>query len=181
MVKVLEVEPTPNPDALKFIVDKRLVDQGAKSFDSPEAGQNDPLAQALFALGPIRSVFYMDRFVTVSKPPQSEWNGLEQKIISTIQDKAEPVAEKTVEATSLPAGEGLLARVNQVLNDNVLPALAGDGGGLQILEFDEKNFTLVVQYQGACGSCPSSTSGTLYAIQNLLQRLVDERIQVIPG
>jgi Fe-S cluster biogenesis protein NfuA len=70
----------------------------------------------------------------------------------------------------------MLAKINSLLDDRVRPALAGDGGGLQVMGLDGK--TLFIRYQGACGSCPSSTSGTLMAIQNLLQAEVDEELVV---
>ena len=70
----------------------------------------------------------------------------------------------------------VLAKINALLDDRVRPALAGDGGGLQVLGLDGK--TLLIRYEGACGSCPSSAAGTLMAIQNLLQSEVDEDLVV---
>ncbi len=66
--------------------------------------------------------------------------------------------------------------INSLLDDRVRPALAGDGGGLQVMGLEGK--TLFIRYQGACGSCPSSTAGTLMAIQRLLQSEVDEELVV---
>ncbi|HIO70018.1 MAG TPA: NifU family protein, partial [Nitrospirales bacterium] len=71
----------------------------------------------------------------------------------------------------------LLEKINAVLDEKVRPALAGDGGGLNILGLD--GLTLKIHYQGACGSCPSSTAGTMMAIQNVLKKEVDEGIQVV--
>ncbi|MFZ1519381.1 MAG: NifU family protein, partial [Ignavibacteriaceae bacterium] len=59
------------------------------------------------------------------------------------------------------------------------PALAGDGGGLEVLGLD--GYTVKIRYQGACGSCPSSISGTLMAIEGLLKRDVNPAINVIPA
>jgi Fe-S cluster biogenesis protein NfuA len=178
-MKVLGVADTPNPDALKFITDGRLVRDGARSFDGPAAGREDGLATALFAAAPVTSVFYMDRFVTVTKPPHLSWTEIQPAIVKAIETTAQSVPDEPAE---VPAGDStddqLLQRINAVLDANVRPALAGDGGGLQVMEF--KDYVLTVHYQGACGGCPSSTSGTLFAIQNLLQRLVDSRIQVLP-
>jgi Fe-S cluster biogenesis protein NfuA len=82
---------------------------------------------------------------------------------------------------TLPKGGdvALLQQINALLDDRVRPALAGDGGGLQVLGLEGK--TLFIRYQGACGSCPSSSAGTLMAIQNLLQAEVDEALVVTPG
>ena len=66
-----------------------------------------------------------------------------------------------------------------MLDDRVRPALAGDGGGLEIIGLTDK--TLQIRYQGACGTCPSSIAGTLMAIQNLLQTEIDEELTVVPA
>ncbi|MFA6025614.1 MAG: NifU family protein [Ignavibacteriaceae bacterium] len=71
----------------------------------------------------------------------------------------------------------LLKKINEVLNQKVRPALANDGGGLEVLGLN--GVTLKVRYQGACGSCPSSISGTLRAIENLLKKEVNPVIEVI--
>ena len=81
MVKVVSVVETPNPDALKFMVDQSLVDNGSRSFDSPANAKDDSLASSLFSLGPLFSVFYMDRFVTVTKPPTMDWTTLQGQVV----------------------------------------------------------------------------------------------------
>lgn len=177
-MKVMNFEPTPNPNAMKFNVDGRLIEGGSRSFDSAEAALADPLASALFALGKVESVFYMPGFVTVNKRADADWASLA------------PAVARTLETTSLavPAGgdgasvadaQGLLSQINQVLDAQIRPALAGDGGGLEVVTLEGK--TLVIRYQGACGSCPSSITGTLQAIQNLLRVEVDEDLVVTPA
>jgi len=64
-----------------------------------------------------------------------------------------------------------------VLDERVRPGLAGDGGGLEILGLEDKR--LLIRYQGACGSCPSSISGTMYAIEHMLKEEVDPEIEVV--
>ena len=64
-----------------------------------------------------------------------------------------------------------------MLDQKVRPALAGDGGGLEVLEID--GLTVKIKYQGACGSCPSAISGTLMAIEGLLRRDINPAIDVV--
>ena len=63
-----------------------------------------------------------------------------------------------------------------VLDEQVRPYLLADGGGLKVLSLEENR--LKVHYQGACGTCPTATTGTLYAIESMVKR-VDPEIQVI--
>ncbi|HJW08246.1 MAG TPA: NifU N-terminal domain-containing protein, partial [Holophagaceae bacterium] len=86
MPKVINIEPTPNPDALKFIVQGSLLRSGTRSFKDFAAAVGDPLASAIFGLGKVTSVFYMDRFVTVNKEGGSEWSDLIDPICEAIED-----------------------------------------------------------------------------------------------
>lgn len=178
MVNIIEVQGTPNPDAIKFITDARLVERGAKSFENAEAAKGDELGMALFASGPVASVFVLDRFVTVTKLPNADWPELEPKLREAIEGHGQAVALKTpVPATPSATNDEILSKIEEIIDENVRPALAGDGGGLEVLAYQDG--VLTVHYQGACGSCPSASAGTLYAIQNLLQRMVDPKIQVV--
>jgi NFU1 iron-sulfur cluster scaffold homolog, mitochondrial len=176
MVNVIDVQPTPNPDALKFIVNAKLTEKGAKAFDDRRMGESDPLAKALFDVGPVAGVFMLDRFVTVTKFHAADWPELQDKIAQTIEENAQPV-EAPAEGPAA-GGDDAMAKINKVIDENIRPALAADGGGLEIVGYQDH--VLSIRYQGACGGCPSSTMGTLYAIQNLLQRMVDDKIKVEP-
>jgi Fe-S cluster biogenesis protein NfuA len=177
-MKVMNFEPTPNPNAMKFNVDGKLIEGGSRSYDTPAAADGDPLATALFQLGLVTSVFYMPGFVTVTKVEGASWGNLAPSIARTIETvELTPVAS---DASAGIGGEGgLMDKINRVLDTQIRPALAGDGGGLEVLGLDGKN--LQIRYQGACGSCPSSIAGTLAAIQNLLQAEVDEGLVVTAG
>jgi Fe-S cluster biogenesis protein NfuA len=178
-MNVIDIEPTPNPDALKFILDATVLDAGSRSYDTAAAAKDDTLAAALFAVKGVQSVFYMAQFVTVTKTSTTTWTDLQPSVINALKKSAAPTAAPA--STNGTAKEkdqdALLERVNQVIDDSVRPALAGDGGGLEVIEL--KDFVLTIHYQGACGSCPSSTAGTMMAVQNLLQRMVDRRLRVV--
>jgi Fe-S cluster biogenesis protein NfuA len=175
-MKVLNFEPTPNPDAMKFNVDGRLIEGGSRSFDTPSAADGDRLATSLFAIGRIASVFYMPGFVTVNKSPEADWGSLAPTIARVIETTAEGLPQGS-SARATATGDAVLDRIHEVIDAQIRPALAGDGGGLEVVSLEDH--TLTIRYQGACGSCPSSVSGTLMAIQNLLQAEVDERLTVV--
>lgn len=179
MPKVVNIEPTPNPHALKFILNAPILKSGVRSFRDFGAAVGDPLGSAIFALGDVSSVFYMDRFVTVNKAAEAEWTALIDPICETIEETQTQdgvVGEQPGKAFEGTQDEKL-ARIMQVLDARVRPGLAGDGGGLEVISFD--GTTLEISYQGACGSCPSAGGGTLQYIEGLLQDEVDPSIRVI--
>jgi NFU1 iron-sulfur cluster scaffold homolog, mitochondrial len=180
MPKIADIEYTPNPNAVKFILKEPVTNGSSRSFQSAESAQADTLADALFKIGNVTSVFYMDRFITINKEDEVSWEDLLKKLADPIRS-APSVTDLTAQEAATPVyvqGENpLLDRINQVLDERIRPGLAGDGGGLEIIGLDEKK--LLIRYQGACGSCPSSIGGTLMAIEYMLKEDVDPEIEVV--
>ncbi len=178
MLIIQDVDLTPNPQALKFILNKRILQFETRNFSSPDEAENDPLAKGIFAIDGVVSVFYMDKFITVEKRADINWGVIQKNLINFIKDFDESTIppEKEIEGKTIEETE-LLKSINDILDQRVRPALAGDGGGLEVIGLD--GMTLKIRYQGACGSCPSSIRGTLVAIENLLRREVNPSLDVI--
>ncbi len=179
MLKVSNIQPTPNPDALKFVLQQPILKRGVRSFRDFGSAVGDPLGSALFALGNVTSVFYMDRFITVNKEHEAQWTDLIDPICETIEEckaveGAEGAQPKHLDGTD---PDETLTRINELLDTRIRPGLAGDGGGLEVISFD--GTTLEISYHGACGSCPSAMGGTLQFIEHLLQDEVNPAIRVI--
>ncbi|MCK5941702.1 MAG: NifU family protein [Planctomycetes bacterium] len=186
-MKVSSIQPTPNPNAFKFLMDQAMARPGqTKAYAKPEQAQDDALAQGMFAVPGVETLFFCDNFVTVSMVADADWRSVAEQITKLLESH-EPVelgdgdgdaAKGDDPLASIPKGgdPAMLSQINALLDDRVRPALAGDGGGLQVMGLEGK--TLYIRYEGACGSCPSSTAGTLMAIQNLLQSEVDEDLVV---
>ena len=75
------------------------------------------------------------------------------------------------------SGDPKIAEIDALLDERIRPYLAGDGGWLDIVELVDNK--LMIRYQGACGSCPSSLTGTLMAIENMIKDQIDPDIEVV--
>ena len=170
----LMIQSTPNPNALKFVLNTPVKTNGNWTYKSAKECATNPLAGAIFALDPhVKEVYFFDNYITVTQDGDVDWEGLEGKIQKTVLEKigshdpgfATPEPEKK----AAPAGSDSpeMAQINEILDQTVRPALQMDGGDIQLVDY--KNNTLRVFYQGACGSCPSATMGTLKAIENILK------------
>lgn len=181
MLQVQDVDLTPNPQALKFILNEKLLTRETRNYKTAVEAQNDPLASGIFAIGGVVSVFYMDKFITIEKDPKVAWGNIQRPFVEFIKnfDKAQIPAENDSPQMSSEEETALLKKINEILDTRVRPALAGDGGGLEVMGLE--GHTLKIRYQGACGSCPSSIRGTLVAIENLLRREVNPTIEVVPA
>jgi Fe-S cluster biogenesis protein NfuA len=191
MPKIDNIEETPNPNAVKFILKEPVTAGTTRSFHSAEEAAGDPLAAPLFAVGDVSSVFYMDRMITVEKADEADWDDLLPRLAVPIR-AAEGVATNGGAApqptNGQPAGVGgalgammsddpRLLRINEMLDEKIRPYLASDGGWLEVVSLQEH--TLTIRYQGACGSCPSSLSGTLMGIESLIRQEIDPEIEVV--
>ncbi len=181
MPKIADIQETPNPNAVKFILKEPVSWGTSHSFKKPEDTENDKLAKSLFAVGNVVSVFYMDKMITVEKTDETDWDDLLPTLAVPIRE-AEAVQKSAAASVGgaiavATSDDPRLAQINDILDERIRPALAGDGGWLEIVGLTDK--TLTIRYEGACGSCPSSLTGTLMAIERMIKDEVDEDLEVI--
>jgi len=183
MPKIAEIEYTPNPNAVKFVLKEAVAVGFPKSFPNAETAEHDDLAKALFAVGHVTSVFMQDKFLTVSKTEDKGWPEMLPLLAAPIRAAASAGGQTGAPATPRvfskvdDENDPLLKDIRMVLESGILPALAADGGGLELVGRHEKQ--VMIRYVGACGSCPASLTGTLMAIEGMLQKEVDPEIVVI--
>jgi Fe-S cluster biogenesis protein NfuA len=184
MLQVVRKEPTPNPNAFKYHMSEALVEKGALHFSNPREAVDVPLARHLLEDGSVSSVYIQDNFVTISANQWADWGYLEDLLREELggfdRTKTSGIAAAAEErraAADAEITDELLIKANQLIDRYVRPALAGDGGGLEVVGIEDK--TISVRYQGACGSCPSATAQTLRAIENLLRTQLDPEITLV--
>ena len=187
MPKIADIQETPNPNAVKFILKEPVSNGTSHSFKTADVALDDPLAKSLFDIGEVVSVFYMDKMITVEKSDDAEWDELLPTLAVPIR-AAETVRSSNGNGKGAAASVGgaiaaaasddpKIAQINALLDEKIRPYLAGDGGWLEVLELEDA--TLKIRYEGACGSCPSSLTGTLMAIENMIKEEIDPDISVV--
>lgn len=83
----VEYQPTPNPNAGKFVTNRPVVpDGGSRSYFDPAEARDDPVARALMGLPGVRSIFMVDDFITVTKAPTTAWDDLIPAVRKAIRD-----------------------------------------------------------------------------------------------
>lgn len=176
----ITIQPTPNPNALKFILNKPVKKEGNSTYKTPMACGENKLALNLFTLRGVDQLHFFENVVTITKFGYEEWEILETQIIETIQgsmpahnaDYNDPDPEKDRRANLPPE----LKAIEVILDKTIRPGLQGDGGDIQTISYEDN--VLLVRYQGACGTCPSSTTGTLEAIKGILRDQYNPDIDV---
>jgi len=177
MLMVEDVDLTPNPHALKFILNERLLKAETRQFPDRDSAQEDPFAKGIFEINGVVSVFYTDKFVTIEKAKDANWGQIQKPFIEFLKSFDVTLIPEEKEVTINENEDELLKKINEILNQRVRPYLASDGGGLQVLGVEGNK--VMIRYQGACGSCPSSISGTLAAIEGLLKKDLNPALEVV--
>jgi len=72
--------------------------------------------------------------------------------------------------------------IDSVLDSDIRPMLVMDGGNMEIIDIKENipHYDLYIRYLGSCSGCSSGSTGTLFAIESVLQQKIDENIRVLP-
>lgn len=176
----ITIQPTPNPNALKFILSRDVMTEGKISFKSPQDCREVPLAACLFDLRGVDQIHFFQNVITISKFSFEDWNSLEPAVQTCIESFIEdhdpnikvfdPEADRRAHLTPE------MQKIEEILDKRIRPGLQGDGGDLAVKDF--KDNVLIVKYQGACGTCPSSTTGTLEAIRSILREEFNPEVEV---
>lgn len=179
----LMVQSTPNPHALKFVVNTPVKAAGNSTYKNAGECEHNPLARAVFDLDPhVKEVYFFDNYITVTQDGAADWPALEEKIKAVLLDKIKdhdpgfstPQPKRPEGGMAAQTPE--MTRINSILDQTVRPYLQMDGGDIQLVDYT--NNVLRVFYEGACGSCPSGTFGTLKAIENILREQFNPDIVV---
>ncbi len=185
-LKVVRTRETPNPNALQFVVNAAILDNGNISFANKEEAKDDKMAAALFEKPGIINVYVMENFITVTKDDKTSWVPLKDRVWKSIDDTvAVYQSEKKVQLSGVDVvnfakldNEKKLQGIEMVLDRSIRTNLAKDGGGVELKGIEGNEVS--IHYQGACGSCPTSTSGTLKYIQGQLREQLHPELTVKP-
>src|SRR3954468_23876491 len=113
MPKISDIEETPNPNAVKFILREAVSNGTVHQFGSAELAENDSLAKALFDVGHVVSVFYMDRMITVEKDEEGDWDEMLPTLAIPIR-----AAESTTVSGAAAAAAAVGGSLAAVLSDD---------------------------------------------------------------
>ncbi len=176
----VQVQTTPNPSALKFILNRLVKTEGKATFTSPDQCRDIRLAADLFELPGVAQLHFFENFITVTFSDELEPDRVEASVAAVIRSRMpvhnpdfQPAGHKPKPQVELSPE---LQKIEEIFNRTVRPGLQSDGGDIEVVSLN--GHVLTVNYQGACGTCPSSIMGTLDAIRSILSAEFDPDIDV---
>lgn len=178
----VNLEFTPNPDSLKYVVNRSLALKSAVNFSSPkDAETGSRLAFQLFALPGVTQVLIGSNFISINFANQDDLQSLNELCIQSIKDFLK-TGSPVLEAGALPKKESVLSEIEskicEVLDKEVRPAVAMDGGDIVFEKYEDGY--VYIKMQGACSGCPSSLMTLKMGVESRLKEAIPEIVEVIP-
>lgn len=179
-------ESTPNPNAMKFVVNKRIVND-IYEFKSLEDSSESPLAKSLFGFEFVNEVFFDFNFVSIIQKPGFKWEenvmDVREFIRSFIQDNNTIVFEENIKKaskvkTDIPIDD-VSKEIIKIIDENIKPAVASDGGNILFESYETDTKKVNVILQGACSGCPSSTITLKSGIETMLKDMLPGMISEV--
>jgi len=182
----IQTEKTPNPSTLKFLPGRAVMAEGTADFRDAEAARRSPLAERLFRIEEVRSVFFGGDFITVTKAEEADWQAIKPIVLGVIMEHfvtGAPVLLDSAGATAsdeeLPIAQEdaeIVGQIKELLDTRVRPAVAQDGGDIVFRGFERG--VVMLHLQGSCAGCPSSTATLKMGIENMLKHYIPEVVEV---
>ncbi len=185
-------EVTPNPSVMKFGTNKALTATNVEYKNIDEASKSSPMAQALFNFPFVKEIFISQNYVSVTKYDVVEWNDVyseirtfirtylqeNKTIIQELPQKQKVESKKSKEKT-LQNLEGTPAKIVDILDEYIRPAVASDGGNIAFQSYNEDSKVVSVILQGACSGCPSSTATLKNGIETMLKEMLPGQVNEV--
>ena len=177
-------ESTPNPEVMKFVANRMLVDKSIE-ITKAEQAQDISIAKALFNFPFVKSLYLSSNFISIAKTENVQWDNIAMQLRIFITDYLNEEGLKnytehiTVEeevTTKKPDFTDKEKAIIDLLNEYIKPAVEADGGAITLHSY--KGDVVTVNLKGACSGCPSSTSTLKGGIESLLNQKIDPNIVV---
>jgi Fe-S cluster biogenesis protein NfuA len=183
----IQTEQTPNPQTLKFLPGKVVMDNGTAFYQNIDEAVDSPFARRLFTVDGVEGVFFGSDFITITKNKKYDWQVMKPSILGGIIDHfnsddvtVERLDNKDLEnnAEKNEDDSEIVKQIKELLDTRVRPAVAMDGGDIIYNNFEDG--IVYLKMQGACSGCPSSTATLKMGIENMLKHYIPEVQEVRP-
>ena len=181
-------ESTPNPNVMKFVVNKKIV-KGVYEFKNVDETSNAPIVKSLFTFPFVKEVFLDFNFISITQNSTSNWdeNVMEVRefIRSYIEDNNILIYEDLINTNSSIVEldteniDDISKEIIEIIEKHVKPAVASDGGNIVFQSYDQETKNVNVILQGACSGCPSSTITLKSGIENMLKEMLPGMISEV--
>ncbi|MDR3326351.1 MAG: NifU family protein [Rhodospirillaceae bacterium] len=177
----IQTEHTPNPNAMKFLPGRVVMEHGILDFPNIKSAECSPLAMRLFAIKGVIRVFFGTNFIIIGKNDVISWDILKSQVLTVVKDHyisgANILLHDVNDTNVIDSDDEIVIQIKDLIDSRVRPSVINDGGDIIFRSF--KDGIVYLHMQGACSGCPNSSATLKYGIENMLRHYVPEVVKVI--
>lgn len=180
----VSLEFTPNPNTLKYSVNREILKKGALNLPSKESAKGkSPLADQLFEIPGIDGVMIGKDFVTLTKSETGDWDVVHKGASTLIETFFQDPNNQAVTDLTLSETEEskdlteIEKKICDILDQEIRPAVAMDGGDITFEKYE--NGIVYLYLQGSCAGCPSATMTLKMGVEERLKKEIPEIKEVV--
>ncbi len=166
---LIETQATPDPEVMNFFPPRKILKAGSAEFVDAKSLRRSPLAEKIFDLGGIFSVFMTADLLSVTKDKNASWDDLKPQILAELMDYLSTGAEIVIE-TETPEEDDIVRQISGLIAARIRPALQNDGGDIIFRDF--KNGVVYVELTGNCYGCPYAAVTLKEGVERVLKTYI---------
>ena len=167
---IIETQPTPDENVLNFFPPHPVLKTGQAEFVDAKSLRKSPLAEHIFDLGGIKSLFITSDMISVTKEENASWEELKPQILAEIMDHLS-TGEETIPAVTGKTDD-VVGQIKGLLNARIRPAVKQDGGDIVFKDF--KDGVVYVEMQGSCKGCPYALVTLKEGVEKILKTYIPQ-------
>lgn len=170
---MIEIQETPDSNVINFFPPQPLLKQGSAEFVDAKSIRKSPLAEQIFDIGGIASLFITADMISITKQETASWDEIKPLIMAEIMDYLS-TGEEIITDDNKP--NNVEEQIKALLNARIRPAVKKDGGDIKFISFE--NGVVLVEMQGACKGCPYAMRTLKDGVERILKTYISEVTEV---
>lgn len=171
---IIETQKTADTEVMNFFPPVKLLKSGHAEFIDSKSIRRSPLAEKLFDLGGIKSIFMTEELISVTKNPDADWDDLKPQILAEIMDHISLGEETIVNTEDVGSQEkdNIIGQIIGLLNARIRPAVKQDGGDIVFKSFEDG--IVYVEMKGNCAGCPYALVTLKEGVEKILKTYIPQ-------
>ena len=166
---IIETQITPDENVMNFFPPQALIKSGKAEFIDAKSLRKSPLAERIFDIGGIASIFVTSEMLSVTKDSEASWDIIKPQVMAEIMD----YLSTGEEVLPVETDDGdVVAQIKGLLNARIRPAVKQDGGDIAFCDF--KDGVVFVEMQGSCKGCPYAMVTLKEGVEKILKTYIPE-------
>ena len=166
---MIEIQETPDNNVINFFPPQPLLKKGSAEFVDTKSIRKSPLAEQIFDIGGIESLFITADMISVTKQESASWEEIKPIILAELMDYLSTGEDIITDETPDNNAE---EQIKALLNARIRPAVKKDGGDIKFISF--KDGIVLVEMQGTCKGCPYAMRTLKEGVERILKTYISE-------